>query len=120
MDRNRKAGREGDEITFRYRSRNEDLLDEELIEGRMTQLVAVIAEMQHAAVGSVRLERRSRWCGACERVADDSTVEFYAKLRPWIESDLPRSKLPASAKTEGYSGNLAGKRSILRGFATPS
>lgn len=94
MDRSRKASREGNEATFQYKSRHEALLDEELIEDKLTQLLAFIAELAQDPAGSAQLKRRAKLFGECNRGADESSAEFYARLHHWLERDIPQTKQP--------------------------
>jgi hypothetical protein len=94
MDRSRRASREGNETTFQYKSRQEALLDEELIEDKLTQLLAFIAELGRDSVGSTQLQRRAKLFGECKRGIDESSTEFYAKLHHWLERDIPQTKSP--------------------------
>jgi hypothetical protein len=42
-----------------------------------------------ALLATLNLRRRLKRIGACKRGADDSSAEFYAKLPPWLERDIP-------------------------------
>jgi hypothetical protein len=94
MDRSRKASREGNEATFQYKSRQEALLDEELIEDKLTQLLAFIADLEQDPTGSAHLHRRIKLFGECVRVDEETSAEFYSKLHHWLERDIPQTKSP--------------------------
>jgi hypothetical protein len=94
MDRSRKATREGNEATFHYQSRQAGLLEEALIEDKLSQLQAFIAQLEQDPTGKAQLERRTRLFGECEREADQSSADFYARLHRWLEREIPQTKSP--------------------------
>lgn len=112
MDRSRKASREGTETTFHYRSRNETLLDAELIEDKLSQLVAFIVELRQDSAGSAQLQRRSKRFGECKRGTDDSSAEFYAKLHHWLERDIPQTKSPLHPPRQTDIGAIGSSKAI--------
>ena len=94
MDRSRKANREGRERTFRYKSRQEAMLDAELTEDKLTQLVAFVTELKHTPEGIADLQRRVKLFGECERSEGETSMDFYAKLHHWLHRDIPQTKRP--------------------------
>ena len=94
MDRSRKANREDRERTFQYKSRQEALLDDELIEDMLSQLLSFIQRLKHTPDGSADLERRVKVFGECERSDGETSTAFYAKLNDWLHRDFPRTKSP--------------------------
>ena len=103
MDRSRKENREGHERTFQYKSRQEALLDEEMIEDELTQLLAFIGERERTRAGAAEIQRRVKLFGECKRSDDETSAEFYSKLHHWLERDIPQTKLPLHPprQTEG-------------------
>jgi hypothetical protein len=97
MDKNRKANREADEITLQYKSRQETRLDEELAEENLVQLVAVIGQLEQTSSGAAELQRRRRLFGVCSRMEGETSGQFYARLRHWLDRDMPQTKSPLHA-----------------------
>jgi uncharacterized membrane protein len=94
MDRTRKANRENDEKTLQYRTPNEAQQEAELIEEKLTELQAKIAQLEQTPEGIAKLERRVKLFGVCQRLADETSAQFCDKLRVWLERDLPQTKSP--------------------------
>ncbi len=97
MDKNRKANREANEITLQYKSRQEIRLDEELAEERLVQLLAVAGQLEQTRSGAAELQRRRRLFGVCCRMEGETSGQFYARLRHWLDRDLPQTKSPLHA-----------------------
>jgi hypothetical protein len=94
MDRSRKATREGNEITLQHASPKEALLIEELVEGKLAQLEASIEQSKQTPEGTAELQHRIKAFGECQRIAGETSSQFYDKLRRWLERDIPQTKLP--------------------------
>lgn len=94
MDRSRKANRDDHEQTFQYQSRQQILLAEELAEDKLTQLLAFINQLEQSPLGAAELRRRAKLFGECQRSADESSTEFFAKLQHWLEREIPQTKSP--------------------------
>jgi hypothetical protein len=94
MDISRKANREAQEGTLQYRSRQEALLDEELSEEKLTQLLAFIAHLERTPEGADEIQRRAKLFGECKRSEGETSAEFYAKLRHWLDKSMPKTKSP--------------------------
>ena len=94
MDISRKANREAHEITLQYKSRRENMLEEELVEDNLTQLLAFISQLDHTPPGTAELQRRRRLFGECERIEGETSGQFYARLRHWLDRDIPQTKSP--------------------------
>jgi len=90
MDRTRKANREDHEATLQYRTKNEALDEAELIEEKLTQLQATVAQLEQTPQGISELQRRIRLFGECKPLADETSLQFYDKLRVWLERELPQ------------------------------
>lgn len=94
MDTSRKANREEHEITLQYKSRQETVLDEKLVEENLAQLLTSIEQLKQTPPGAAELERRSKLFGECQRVEGESAGQFYARLRHWLGRDMPQTKTP--------------------------
>ena len=90
MDRTRKANREDHEATLQYRTKNEAMDEAELIEEKLTQLQATVAQLEQTPQGISELQRRIKLFGECKRLADETSLQFYDKLRLWLERELPQ------------------------------
>jgi hypothetical protein len=97
MDISRKANREANEKTLQYRSRKEILLEEELSEDKLTQLLAFINQLEQTPSGAAELQRRRKLFGECKRIEGESSGQFYARLRQWLDRDIPQTKSPLHA-----------------------
>jgi hypothetical protein len=107
MDRSRKASREGNDTTFQYKSWQETLLDAELIEDKLTQLLAFIADLEHETAGSAHLQRRIKLFGECVRGDEESSAEFSSKLHHWLQRDIPQTKSPLHLPRQTDGGEIA-------------
>ena len=58
--------RESHEKTFQYKSRQEALLDEELIEDKLAQLLASIDQLERTPAGAAGIQRRVKILGECK------------------------------------------------------
>ena len=105
MDRTRKANREDHEATLQYRTKNEALDEAELIEEKLTQLQATVAQLEHTPQGLAELQRRSKLFGECKRLADETSAQFCDKLRVWLERDLPQTKSPLHPPRQTGNGS---------------
>jgi uncharacterized protein (UPF0261 family) len=94
MDRSRKATREGNEVTLQHMSPKEALLVEELVAEELAQLQASIEKLKLTPKGTAELERRVKAFGECQRTEDETSGQFYDKLRRWLERDIPVTKSP--------------------------
>ena len=97
MDNSRKANREANEVTLQYKSRREHMLDEELAEDNLTQLLAFISQLDQSPSGAAELQRRRKLFGVCERIEGETSSQFYARLRHWLDRDIPQTKSPLHA-----------------------
>ena len=97
MDITRKAHREAQEATLQYRSRQEAMLEEELIEEKLKQLLEFVGGLKQTPEGAAEIQRRVKLFGECQRSDGETSGEFYAKLRHWLDRDKPRTKSPRHA-----------------------
>jgi hypothetical protein len=107
MDITRKANREAHEITLQYKTRRENMLEEELAEDNLTQLLVFISQLDHTPPGAAELQCRRKLFGECKRIEGETTGQFYARLHHWLDKDLPQTKSPLHAPRQtGDSGQL--------------
>ncbi len=97
MDNSRKANREDNEITLQYKSRQEILLEEELSEDKLTQLLAAISQLDQTPPGAAELQHRRKLFGECKRIEGETSGQFYARLRHWLDREIPQTKSPLHA-----------------------
>jgi hypothetical protein len=100
MDITRQANREAHEAILQYRSRQASLLDEELIEEKLTQLIAFIGQLKRTPMGSAELHSRVKQFGGCKRNKGETSAEFYPKLRHWLDRDMRRTKSPRHSPSD--------------------
>jgi hypothetical protein len=97
MDNSRKASREANEVTLQYKSRRELALDEERAEENLTQLLTSLSQLDQSPTGAAELQRRRKLFGVCERIEGETSGQYYARLRHWLDRDIPQTKLPLHA-----------------------
>jgi hypothetical protein len=97
MDKSRKAHREANEKTLQYKSRRQTVLQEELAEEKLTQLLEVISQLDQTTPGATELQRRRKLIGECNRIEGETSGQFYARLRLWLDRDMPQAKSPLHA-----------------------
>jgi hypothetical protein len=97
MDNSRKANREDNEKTLQYKSRQETLLDEELNEDNLKKLLEFISQLGQTPAGAAELQRRKKLLGECKRIEGETSGQFYARLRHWLDRDIPQTKSPRHA-----------------------
>lgn len=94
MDSSRKANRKDNERTLQYKSRQETLLDEELAEDKLKQLLASISQIAQTPLGAAELQRRTKLLGECNRIEGETSGQFCARLRHWLDRDISQTKSP--------------------------
>ena len=97
MDASRKATREGNETTLQYQRRQDALLTEELNEERLRQLLEFVGRLKETPAGVAEVQRRVKLFGDCARIEGETSGQFYARLRHWLDRDLPSTKSPRHA-----------------------
>ena len=97
MDISRKRNREANEITLQYQSRREGMLEEELTEDNLTQLLVFVSHLDQTPPGAAELQRRRQILGECERIEGETSAQFYARLRQWLDKDMSKMKSPLHA-----------------------
>ncbi len=108
MHPNRKIKREDLEATLRFRSRQETLSAEDLIEERLTHLQIFIGQLKRTPHGLAEIEGRTKRFGDCERIEGETADHFYGKLAPlagqvvmpcpkwWVHSAASDHRLPGN------------------------
>lgn len=94
MDPSRKANREDTETTLQYQSPQDALLVGELNEQNLTQLLASITELEQTPAGAAELKRRVKLFGECQRIEGESSGSYHARLRHWLDREIPQTKVP--------------------------
>ena len=94
MDRTRKATCEGNEITLQHMSPKEAFLIEKLVEDNLTQLLASVEQLNETPEGSAELQRRTKAFGECQRTEDETSRQYYDKLRRWLDQEIQQTKAP--------------------------
>jgi len=94
MDRSRSASREGNEKTIQYKSPQELRLDEEMLEQKLTQLLAQVSELEQTPAGAAEFQRRLKLFGECKRTETETSAAFYSRLRRWMDRVIPQTKSP--------------------------
>jgi hypothetical protein len=97
MDPSRKANREDHEITLQYKSRQEAQGVDELYEDKLKELLAHIRGLEQTPSEAGELQRRIKLFGDCQRIADETSGQYYARLHSWLGRDMPQTKLPLHA-----------------------
>lgn len=94
MDPSRKANREDMETTLQYQSPQDAQLVEELNEHNLSLLLARISTLEQSPNEAAELKRRIKLFGECPRIDGESSGQFHARLRLWLERELPPVKSP--------------------------
>ena len=97
LDTSRKANREDYEITLQYKSRQEALLVEELAAEKLAQLRTSIEQLTLGSPEANEHQRRIKLFGECNRIEGETSSQFYARLRSWLDRGLPPAKSPLHA-----------------------
>lgn len=87
-----KAIREAHELTLQYKSRRATMLVEELVEDKLTQLLAFINRLKQTSPGTAELRGRITLFGECKRIEGETSGLFYGRLRYWLDRDTPQAK----------------------------
>lgn len=94
MDRTRKATREGNEVTLHHRTENDVLRIAEIVAEKLVELQASIELLKQMPAGAAELARRIKTFGECVRGDEETTTEFYDRLRLWLDLTIPKTKSP--------------------------
>ncbi len=94
MDRSRKANSQANEVTLQHQSPAEALLLEEQYQEKLAQLEASIEQSKQTPAEAELLEKRNKHFGLCQRTENETSGQFYARLRVWLDRELPQTKSP--------------------------
>lgn len=94
MDRTRKATREGNEVTLHHRTENDAVRIAEIVAEKLVELEASIEQRKQTPAGAAEFARRIKAFGECRRSDEETTTEFYDKLRLWLDLTIPQTKAP--------------------------
>jgi hypothetical protein len=73
------------------------MLADELNEDKLRQLLAFIGQLEKTPPGAAEIQRRIKSFGECKRGAEETSGQFCARLRHWLDRDLPKTKSPLHA-----------------------
>jgi hypothetical protein len=104
MDMTRKGNREAQEALLQYESRQEAMLDDELIEDKLTQLLAFINQLKRSSEGNAELQHRVKVFGVCKRGDGQTSAEFYGRLRHWLDRNTSRKQSPRQPPRQTHRG----------------
>lgn len=85
MNPNRRMQREALDATLQYRTRQETLAVDELIEEKLAHLQMFIGHLTRTPHGWAEIERRNKRFGDCKRAEGETSGQFYGKLRHWLD-----------------------------------
>jgi hypothetical protein len=97
MDNSRKANRADNEITLQYKTQQETLLDEVRSRDELSQLLLLISQLDQTAPGAAEIQRRRKLFGECKQIEGETSGQFCARLRRWLDRDMPQTKSPLHA-----------------------
>jgi len=92
MNPSRKSKREDLEVILQYRSSQQNLLVEERMEEKLTQLQAFVGQLTATPHGRTELENRTKRFGDCQRIEGETSGQFYSRLRQWLDRDVERPR----------------------------
>ena len=88
MNPNRRMQREAVDATLQFRNRQETLAVEELIEEKLAHLQMFIDHLTSTPHGSAEIERRIKRFGECKRSEDETSGQYYGRLRHWLDRNI--------------------------------
>jgi hypothetical protein len=94
VDRTRKASREANEITLHHRTKGESLGLEEIALEKLIALQKRIEQAMQTPHGKADLARRIKSFGECTRGDQETTTQYYDRLRHWLTLTIPQTKAP--------------------------
>jgi len=92
MDTGRKANREANETTLQYKTRHDALLVEELNDDKLRRLLEFVSRLEKTPPGAAELQRRNKLFGECKRIEGETSGEFFARLRHWLDKSITPKK----------------------------
>ena len=94
------ARRDDPEKTFQYKSRQQALLDAELIDDKLPQLLTFIRRLEATPPGAAELKARVKRFGKCNRNEGETSGQFYGRLRHWLDRDILKSPRHAPRQSD--------------------
>lgn len=88
----RKANRGDHEKTKQQKTRPETQPADEPRADKLSQLLEFINRLEQTPPGSAELQRRIELFGECKRNEGETAGQFYARLRHWLDRDIPQTK----------------------------
>ncbi len=71
-----------------YWVQQRDLPFKALVESKLTHLQAFIEQLKQETSGQDELKRRVELFGDCKQMPGETTVQFYSRLRRWMDRDI--------------------------------
>ena len=56
-----------------------------------------VSQLDQTPSGAAELQRRRKLFGECKRIEGETSGQFYARLRHWLDRDIPQTKSPLHA-----------------------
>jgi hypothetical protein len=100
METSRRANRDGQQTMLKSEVRQENALVAGLNENKLAQLLAFVSRLQQTPAGAADLQYRIKHFGECQRFCGETSGQFYARLRHWLDRDTPETKSPLSARRQ--------------------
>jgi hypothetical protein len=63
----------------------------------MRQLLEFVGRLKETPAGVAEVQRRFKLVGDCTRIEGETSGQFYARLRHWLDRELPPKKSPLHA-----------------------
>lgn len=83
-----KAKREQMEDVQQFWTQQESLSPQDQAETKLVQLQVFIRQLGQGAGGQAELKRRFERFGDCKRMPGEFTLQFYGRLRRWLDRDI--------------------------------
>jgi hypothetical protein len=75
-------------------------LKEEVNEEKLRQVLGFIYLLRRTPSGAAELERRAKVFGECKRIEGEASGQFCARLRHWLDRDMPETKSSRHARRQ--------------------
>lgn len=83
-----KAKRESMEEVQQFWTQQGGLSPVDQAESKLVQLQAFICQLSQGPDGQAELQRRFERFGDCKRMPGEFTLQFYGRLRRWLDRDI--------------------------------
>ena len=90
MDLRRKNMPEKNAPATPTRSQPETRHSDDVNDEKLTKLLAFLSSLQRTPPGAAEVERRTQLFGECRRSENETSAQYYARLRHWLDRDLPQ------------------------------